>query len=168
MFDLSRFKRAQDSPSTGFAAALAEIRAGGKIGHWIWYVFPQHAGLGRSAMSREYGISSVSEARAYLQDDLLRQRLSAVTSAVAEQMRAGASIRALMGGSLDAQKLVSSLTLFAAVARELASNTQLEYQRFAETADEVLARAQAEGYPGCTFTLQMLERTSVDPDPPRR
>jgi uncharacterized protein (DUF1810 family) len=63
---LQRFLTAQSDPHSGFYAALEEIRAGAKTGHWIWYVFPQLSGLGGSSMSQRYGIDSVEEAREYL------------------------------------------------------------------------------------------------------
>jgi len=58
---LQRFKDAQDQPMAGFESALAEIRAGGKRSHWIWYVFPQLAGMGHSAMSQTYGLDGIDE-----------------------------------------------------------------------------------------------------------
>ena len=119
MLNLDRYLEAQNQPHTGFASALAEIRAGGKQGHWIWYVFPQLAGLGRSGPSLRYAIADLSEARAYLQHPELRSRLLAITSAVAEQARQGHRLADVMGSSIDVTKLVSSLTLFAHVARQL-------------------------------------------------
>ena len=73
-FDLERFVRAQDSAGT-FERAVGELAAGRKTGHWIWFVFPQFAGLGRSATSARYAISSLDEARAYLAHPVLGPRL---------------------------------------------------------------------------------------------
>jgi uncharacterized protein (DUF1810 family) len=157
MPNLERFKTAQDSPA-GFALALAEIGAGAKRSHWIWYVFPQLEGLGRSAAARRYAIAGVDEAVEYLRDPVLRSRLSTVAGAVAEQLRRGGpSLEGLMGSEIDVLKLVSSLTLFGRVARRLYEAEGLdEYRWVAESADEVLARAAAEGYGACEHTLRRL------------
>jgi uncharacterized protein (DUF1810 family) len=105
-FDLERFVAAQDGVYEG---ALRELRAGHKTGHWIWFIFPQLVGLGRSEMSRFYGIESLAEARAYLEHPVLAPRLRecvgailATTGPTAEQIF----------GSLDAMKVRSSMTLF--------------------------------------------------------
>ena len=105
MADLDRFVAAQDGI---YATALAEIRAGSKRSHWMWFVFPQLAGLGHSAMARAYAIGSLDEARAYLADPLLGERLRACVRAIPD----GDPER--MFGGIDAVKLRSSLTLFAA------------------------------------------------------
>ena len=73
-FDLQRFRAAQEQGGA-YASALAELRAGRKRGHWIWFVFPQLDGLGSSPMARRYAIRSLDEARAYLADDVLGPRL---------------------------------------------------------------------------------------------
>jgi uncharacterized protein (DUF1810 family) len=64
MVDLDRFRNAQDDPRAGFATALAELRAGHKTSHWIWYILPQLAALGRSSMARRFGLAGVEEATA--------------------------------------------------------------------------------------------------------
>ena len=74
LFDLERFVRAQDNGHT-YAIALEELRRGRKSSHWMWFVFPQIAGLGHSAMSRTFAISSLEEARAYLRHHRLGPRL---------------------------------------------------------------------------------------------
>jgi uncharacterized protein (DUF1810 family) len=158
---LDRYLDAQDGPHGGFQSALAEIRAGGKRSHWIWYVFPQLRGLGSSGPSIEYAIADVAEARAYLQHPELRSRLLAITSAVAEQLESGKPLVAVMGSSIDALKLVSSLTLFAPVARQLDVN-------LATTAEKVLAIAAEQGYPQCRFTLDRLRASGSDTSPPRQ
>lgn len=107
--DLDRFVRAQEGV---FNQALAELYAGAKTSHWMWFVFPQVAGLGRSAMARTYAIRDTDEARAYLAHPLLGGRL---LLAVEAAMTATGSAEAIFGG-IDAVKLRSSLTLFAAVA----------------------------------------------------
>lgn len=151
---LERFRQAQDHPHAGFESALHEIQAGRKRGHWIWYVFPQLAGLGVSSHSTLYGIEGVEEATEYLRDHLLRSRLLAISTAVAEQLRRSVPLQTLMGSSIDAHKLVSSLTLFGAVAKKLydADGTD-EYGSLARVADEVLAAAASAGHERCTYTL---------------
>jgi uncharacterized protein (DUF1810 family) len=161
---LDRFKRAQDDLHAGFEAALEEIRAGRKRGHWIWYVFPQLDGLGMSSMARAYGLDGEAEATAYLRDRQLRGRLLTITRAAAEQLSAGRSASALMGSEIDAKKLVSSLTLFSEVARRLAASAAdgedaedaNEYASMATTADEILTIASSQGYPPCSFTRRVL------------
>src|SRR4029450_10189149 len=106
MLTLDRCIEAQNQPHTGFASALAEIRAGGKQGHWIWSVFPQLDGLGRSGPSPRYPRAALSEAPASLQHPELRSRLLAITSAVAEQARQGRRLADVMGSSIDVTKLV--------------------------------------------------------------
>ena len=86
MKGIERFKEAQDDPGSGFDCALGELQAGAKRSHWIWYVFPQLAGLGGSMASQFFGIRSVAEAEEYLSDPLLRSRLLAATRAVAEHL----------------------------------------------------------------------------------
>lgn len=93
-------------------AALSELRQGKKRSHWMWYVFPQLRGLGRSDMSWHYGIADLDEARAYLAHPVLGPRLARCAEAV--MMHGGRSAEAIMG-SVDAGKLRSSMTLFSAV-----------------------------------------------------
>jgi uncharacterized protein (DUF1810 family) len=157
MLNLDRYIEAQSQPHAGYISALAEIRAGGKQGHWIWYVFPQLAGLGRSGPSLRYAIADLPEARAYLQHPELRARLLAITSAVAEQARQGHRLADVMGSSIDVTKLVSSLTLFAHVARQLHVAEGLDTHRdLVAAANEVLATAAEQGYPPCRFTRDRL------------
>ena len=108
--DLRRFVEAQADTHD---AALAELRRGRKTGHWMWFVFPQIAGLGQSATARHYAIADAAEARAYLAHPLLGARLVEATQAVVGSP--GSSAEQIMGG-IDAIKLRSSMTLFAAVA----------------------------------------------------
>ncbi|WP_343526142.1 DUF1810 domain-containing protein [Sphingomonas sp.] len=106
---LDRFVEAQGPV---WAAAMAELRAGRKRSHWMWFVFPQIAGLGRSETARFYAIGDAAEARAYLAHPLLGPRLhQAVDAAIA----APGSAETIFG-AVDAMKLHSSLSLFAAVA----------------------------------------------------
>lgn len=155
---LQRFHHAQASQWAGYATALSEMRAGQKSSHWIWYIFPQIDGLGRSSTAREYALRDLGEACAYLRDPLLRSRYEEIAGAVAEQLSRGAPIEELMGGSTDAHKLVSSLTLFHAAATELAQDdSSPEFQQLAELCDTVLQRLDAQNYPPCEFTLERCE-----------
>ena len=153
---LERFITAQNQLQGGFESALAELNAGGKQGHWIWYVLPQLAGLGASSMSRVYGIDGAAEAVEYLKHPLLRARLLQVTTAVAEGMKSGIALETLMGSSIDAMKLVSSLTLFSAIGKRLSPEAS-ELREFRRVAEEVLEAAGKEGYPPCRYTLSRLE-----------
>jgi uncharacterized protein (DUF1810 family) len=157
MSALERFKVAQES-SAGFARALDEIKSGRKRGHWIWYVFPQLDGLGRSPMAHRYAIAGEDEAIEYLKDPELRSRLLTIATAVAEQVHVkGLSLTELMGSTVDVLKLVSSLTLFGRVAERLYAAEDLdEYRWLRVAADQILARAAAEGYGACEHTLKRL------------
>jgi len=155
--NLDRYIEAQNQAHQGFQSALEEIRRGGKQSHWIWYVFPQLRGLGSSGPSVHYAIADIAEARAYLQHPELQSRLLAITSAVAEQLESGKPIVVVMGSSIDAMKLVSSLTLFAHVARQLHVPGHSDAHRdLATKAETVLAIAGRQGYPQCRFTLDRL------------
>ncbi len=107
-FDLARFVKAQDRDGT-YERALAELRRGRKESHWMWFVFPQLAGLGRSATSQYFAITSLDEARAYLAHPILGTRLVECAAVVAGTP---GPPEAIFGG-VDAQKLHSSMTLFA-------------------------------------------------------
>ncbi|HET7767760.1 MAG TPA: DUF1810 domain-containing protein [Chloroflexota bacterium] len=108
LHNLDRFVTAQDASGT-YQRALEELRRGRKTSHWMWFIFPQIGGLGFSHMSRMYAISSLEEARAYLQHSVLGPRLRECAAAV---LASGApTAEALMGG-IDAVKLRSSMTLF--------------------------------------------------------
>jgi uncharacterized protein (DUF1810 family) len=109
-FDLERFVEAQ---RVVHDAALDELRSGRKTGHWIWYVFPQVAGLGHSPMSRRYAIGSIEEARAYLAHPVLGPRLRECSEALLSVRDRSASE---ILGDIDARKVRSSMTLFARAA----------------------------------------------------
>ena len=108
-FGLQRFVDAQNRSGV-YDQALSELRAGRKQSHWMWFVFPQIAGLGRSEMAQRYAISGLPEAQAYLGHDLLGVRLSESTQTLLELP---GSDPVAVFGSVDAQKLRSSMTLFA-------------------------------------------------------
>ena len=113
-FQLQRFVDAQDDGGT-YAGALRELRNGYKRGHWMWFVFPQIAGLGRSATAQLFAISGTAEAAAYLAHPALGPRLLECARALTELAETDA-VQVL--GDIDAQKLQSSMTLFAQVAPE--------------------------------------------------
>ncbi|GJE70251.1 DUF1810 domain-containing protein [Methylorubrum podarium] len=117
-FDLNRFVEAQDGVYEG---ALAELRGGRKRSHWMWFVFPQIAGLGSSAMARRYAIASLAEAQAYLAHPLLGDRLRTCTRAA--NAWADRSAHALFGAPDDV-KFRSSMTLFAQADPEAADFTR--------------------------------------------
>jgi uncharacterized protein (DUF1810 family) len=106
--DFERFVAAQDRGQT-YAHAVEELRRGRKTSHWMWFVFPQIAGLGSSEMSRAYAIASLAEAQAYLRHALLGPRLLECTRIVADSQTGSAE--AIFGG-IDAVKLRSCVTLF--------------------------------------------------------
>jgi uncharacterized protein (DUF1810 family) len=114
-FRLERFVSAQDAGGT-YDAALAELRAGRKRGHWMWFVFPQMAGLGRSPTAQRYAISSLAEARAYLAHPVLGPRLIECAEALTAA-HSLISAEQILGG-IDAIKLRSSMTLFVRAAPE--------------------------------------------------
>ena len=106
-YDLNRFCEALDF---AYELALGEMRAGRKRSHWIWYVFPQVKGLGRSYNARYYALDGVEEARQFLNDEELGGRLREITEVVLEHR--GIEVEDLMNGEIDAVKLRSSMTLF--------------------------------------------------------
>ncbi len=109
-YNLERFIQAQEHT---YLYALIELQLGQKRSHWIWYIFPQLKGLGRSFNSEFYGISGKEEASAYLQHPVLNQRLREVCEAILGLETNNA--REVFGG-IDSAKLKSSMTLFDAVA----------------------------------------------------
>ena len=112
-FDLQRF---HDAQAPVIDTVMAELRAGRKRSHWMWYVFPQLAALGHSAMAKHYGIANLEEARAYLADPILGPRLIACATCMLSIP--GKSLNAILGNP-DDLKFASSMTLFA-----IASPTQ--------------------------------------------
>ena len=144
--DLTRFHEVQEGPA-GYVRALAEIRAGAKHSHWIWYIFPQLRELGRSGTARHYGLTP-EEARAWLADPVLSTRLLEITLAATDALRRSVPLETLMGSDIDALKLVSCMTLFRGVAEPGSA--------MACATAEVLVRAEAEGYPPCGVTLKAL------------
>ena len=113
-YGLERFVDAQDQGAT-YQHAVDELRRGRKTSHWIWFIFPQIAGLGRSPTSRHYAISSLEEARNYLRHPVLGRRLLECSEIVATTEHKTALE---IFGPIDAQKLRSSMTLFMRAAPE--------------------------------------------------
>jgi uncharacterized protein (DUF1810 family) len=109
-YDLRRFVDAQ---AHTYGQALAELRAGEKRTHWMWFVFPQVAGLGRSGMAQRFAISGLAEARAYLSHPVLGRRLVECAQVLTDLDTANPE---RVFGPVDAQKLRSSMTLFAHAA----------------------------------------------------
>jgi uncharacterized protein (DUF1810 family) len=136
-YRLERFVQAQDSNGT-FQRAVAELRAGRKVSHWMWFVFPQIEGLGFSAMSQRYALSSLAEAQAYLRHPVLGPRLvECATILAATDGKSAAEIL----GAVDAMKLRSSMTLFAAAAPGQLAFSAVLAKYFDGTPDEAtLAR----------------------------
>jgi uncharacterized protein (DUF1810 family) len=135
-FELSRFTEAQDSGGT-YRQALSELRSGSKRSHWMWFVFPQIAGLGMSSTSRRYAISTLDEARAYLHHPVLGARLLECVRAVLGLD--GLSAEQIFGG-IDARKLQSSSTLFLRAAPEQPVFQQILDKYFNGVADAATDR----------------------------
>ena len=150
---LERFHDAQADAHSGYATALAEMRSGRKRSHWIWYVFPQLVGLGRSGTAQFFGIRDLDEACDYLRDPILRARYEEITTAVAEKLEAGVPVERLMGGPTDALKLASSLTLFHAAASQLGDEAS---DALARRCDAILRITALQGYPACSLTAKQL------------
>jgi len=133
-YDLGRFLTAQRGVYEG---VLDELRRGRKAGHWIWFIFPQLAGLGRSEMSRYYGIASLDEARAYLADAVLGARLRECAGLLlASDARTADEIL----GGIDAMKVRSCMTLFHRAAPDEPVFRQLLDRFYAGVADEATDR----------------------------
>ena len=132
--------------------ALQELKAGRKRSHWIWWVFPLLDGLSRSSLGERYALGDDDVARDFIDDSVLRDHLAAAASVVRQQLELGLRLHDLMGGALDARKLVSSLTLFAAVCDpDLAAHQQL-----GADCERVLQLAAEQGFPPCAYTRDAL------------
>ena len=133
-YELARFVEAQ---APVYAQALAELRAGRKYGHWMWFVFPQLAGLGHSTTAARYAIGDLDEARAYLRHPLLGERLRACAAVLLNHDNLTA---AEIFGHPDDLKLRSSMTLFAAAASEEALFAAVLAKHFAGRPDRETLR----------------------------
>lgn len=141
-YDLTRFVDAQEST---FEGALAEVRQGRKVGHWMWFIFPQIAGLGESRMSQEFAIKSLQEAEEYLAHPILGPRLKEISEQVLRiQDRSALEIF----GFPDNLKLCSSMTLFAHATKDNAIFLSVIAKYFQANFDQKtldLLRKQATG-----------------------
>jgi uncharacterized protein (DUF1810 family) len=135
-FDLARFVAAQNAGGS-FDRAVTELRAGRKSSHWIWFVFPQIAGLGRSPISRQYAIRSVAEAKAYLAHPVLGPRL--LECAEILTTLSGRTAEDVFG-DIDAMKLRSSMTLFRHAAADEPVFSGVLGQYFGGVADSATER----------------------------
>lgn len=118
-FNLERFKKAQEKD---YSRALKEIRNGHKESHWMWYIFPQLKELGYSEISEFYGIDGRTEAKAYIEDEILRARLVEISEAL---LRLKSSNATEVMGYPDDLKLKSCMTLFSEAAPEIESFTKV-------------------------------------------
>ena len=114
-YDLERFVKMQEY---NYDTALKEIREGRKKSHWIWYIFPQLVGLGRSRMAQHYGIEDIEEARQYLAHPVLGARLKEISAALMGLGLDQNDPEEVMGGHPDDWKLQSCMTLFAAISEK--------------------------------------------------
>ena len=137
-YDLRRFHRAQ---ATDYEAALAQIRSGRKTSHWIWYIFPQVKGLGHSYNAEYFGLDGMEEARAYLEDPVLKGRLVEISTALLELPDHDPV--SVMGFPADL-KLCSCMTLFHHAAPEEAVFQQVLDQFFHGKEDELTLRILSE------------------------
>lgn len=124
-FNLQRFVDAQSGGV--YEQALAELMAGRKRSHWIWFIFPQHVDLGKSPTARFYGLEGIDEARAYLSHPLLAERLRECCRAVLPHLLRESAEAVL--GSIDALKLRSSMQIFGEAAPE-----EILFRKMAEAA----------------------------------
>ena len=137
---LERFVKAQ---KRDYQLALAEVRAGKKQSHWIWYIFPQMYGLGHSCYANLYGIRDKKEAEEYLKHKILGKRLREITMALLEHDACSAEN---IFGNLDAMKVRSSMTLFDIVSPE-------------DIFDEILNKFYANQR--CDITIRMLSEMEI-------
>ena len=142
-FDLERFITAQDAYNS-YETALKELENGEKESHWMWYIFPQLRGLGRSKMANKFGISSLYEAYAYWINDTLRERLIRAVDTLNDN-NYGRDIEFVLG-EVDAMKLKSCLTLFDAICPEDEFDRALRYffdEERDQTTLDMIARDKA-------------------------
>jgi uncharacterized protein (DUF1810 family) len=135
-YRLQRFVDAQNNADV-YAGAIAELRAGRKQGHWMWFIFPQVKGLGHSYLAQEFGISSLAEARAYLQHPVLGPRLVECSGAL---LRIEGRSAAEILGSTDGVKLKSSMTLFMTAAPQVPVFSAVLGEYFDGAADQETIR----------------------------
>ena len=132
--DINSLERFVQAQTLMYEVTLDEIRSGKKYSHWMWYMFPQLRGLGRSGMAHMYGISGLDEAKAYLKHPLLSERLYELCGALLEHKDKSAYE---IFGDIDAIKLKSSMTLFALTSEEYTIFNQVLEQFFDGQMDEI-------------------------------
>lgn len=145
-----RIDKLVEAHRRNFDRALAEVEGGRKRSDWMWYVFPQVAGLGSSGNATEYGIRSVEEARAFLVDEELGQNYSRIVDAVRRQFEEPSRRIKSVIPEPDDRKLVSSVTLFEHVARSLGLDD------LAAQCAQIRTRARREGYRDCQATEDFI------------
>ena len=150
VFDLNRFLDAQGGT---YPSALNEILNGKKTGHWIWFVFPQGP-FGNTETAIEYSLKSVSEAIAYIQHPILRNRLLEITMAVLKQLKSGIHPEILMGSPTDCLKLASSMTLFNYVTENQHDHA------LCDATSQTLGLLAACGWEKCSKTIIWIQNQS--------
>jgi len=149
----------EDKVTKDFHSALTEIETGKKTGHWIWWIFPQAKGLGRSDRSKRYGIGCMDEAVIYLAHRPLGDRYCQIVDAAWWQVtRCRTPVRTLCGR--DAKKFVSSLTLFQraaekCIAAQIPEFEHRAFERLVDQCTDILDAAAAEGLPRCKRSLNL-------------
>ncbi len=157
--ELKRFHRAQQwkgqESCSLYDKAYAEIQAGQKVSHWIWFIFPQLRALGMSKNAIYFGISDLAEACDYLEAPLLFEHYLAMVTLVQTKLREGVPIITLMGGGIDAKKICSSLTLYRAAALHLISEKEGlladQFRALAQCCDDLLQQLSE-----CSATLEYI------------
>ena len=148
---LDDVRRAQTAGTAGapFDVALSEIGRGRKQSHWVWYVFPQIPGLGRSAMNTRFAVPRFEAAQSFLLDGTTGPNFHTILAAVSKQLSSGVELASLMQG--DQRKFVSSVTLMAAAA------SAAGLDEVGGLARSVLEQASRQGFEPCRQTLDWLE-----------
>ncbi len=142
---LERFVAVQNQPHDGYADALAEMQAGAKQRHWMWYIFPQRRGLGHSHMAVYYGIADDAEAIAYLRHYVLGPRLAEITACVRRQL-ATIDVQILMGTHIDVLKLGSCMQLFGAISAQINDTTEPWIATLRHDCPQVIQLLQVQGH----------------------
>jgi uncharacterized protein (DUF1810 family) len=142
---LKRFVVAQNQPHDGYADALAEMQAGAKQRHWMWYIFPQRRGLGHSHMAVYYGIADDTEAIAYLRHPVLGKRLAEITTCVRTQLTC-IDANTLMGTHIDVLKLASCMQLFGDISAQLSDASDPWIVALRHDCPQVIQLLQAQGH----------------------
>ncbi|CEG58801.1 DUF1810 domain-containing protein [Legionella fallonii] len=158
---MPELRRFVDAQTTDYAQAKKEIAAGQKTSHWIWYIFPQLKELGYSSTAKFYGIVDFNEACDYLSHPALFKNYNEMITLVEQQLskKPTASLTHLMGGQVDANKLVSSLTLFRSAAAFLEAQPgrpQHDFKEIKERCDNIFSIIATQGYSPCPTTLTYL------------